>query len=103
MRRRSPPATPPTGPRADDERAMLDVLGLASLQALIDEALPASIRQSAAPELPAPRPEAEALAELRALAARNQVWRTYIGIGHCATHTPPVIQRNVLEDPRWYT
>src|SRR3990167_3340449 len=91
------------GPRADDERAMLDVLGLASLQALIDEALPASIRQSAAPELPAPRTEAEALAELRALAARNQLWRTYIGTGYCATHTPPVIQRNVLENPGWYT
>ena len=77
------------GLRADDERAMLDALGLASLQALIDEALPASIRQSTALELPAPRTEAEALAELRALAARNQVWRTYIGMGYCATHTPP--------------
>ena len=91
------------GPDANDERAMLDCLGLASLQALIDEALPASIRQSAALELPAPRTETEALAELRALAARNQVWRTYIGMGYCATHTPPVIQRNVLENPGWYT
>ena len=91
------------GLRADDERAMLDALGLSSLQALIDKALPASIRQSAPLELPAPRTEAEALAELRALAARNQVWRTYIGMGYCATHTPPVIQRNVLENPGWYT
>jgi glycine cleavage system P protein (glycine dehydrogenase) len=91
------------GPDAGDERAMLDVLGLGSLQALIDEALPASIRQSGALELPAPRSEAEALAELRALAARNQVWRSYLGMGYCATHTPPVIQRNVLENPGWYT
>jgi glycine dehydrogenase len=91
------------GPGAADERAMLEALGLASLQALVDEALPAAIRQAAPLELPAPRNEAEALAELRALAARNQVWRTYIGMGYCATHTPPVIQRNVLENPGWYT
>ncbi|MBI1943128.1 MAG: aminomethyl-transferring glycine dehydrogenase [Betaproteobacteria bacterium] len=91
------------GPDARDERAMLELLGLPSLEALIDEALPRSIRQAAPLALPPPRGEAEALAELRALAARNQLWRNYIGMGYCATHTPPVIQRNVLENPGWYT
>ncbi|MCC7485426.1 MAG: aminomethyl-transferring glycine dehydrogenase [Burkholderiales bacterium] len=96
-------ATRHIGPGADDERAMLDQLGLASREALIDEALPAAIRQATPLVLPAPRTEAEALAELRALAARNEPRRTYIGMGYCATHTPPVIQRNVLENPGWYT
>ncbi len=91
------------GPDASDERAMLEVLGLPSLEALLEEALPSSIRQSAPLELPAPRTEHEALAELKTLAARNQLWRSYIGMGYCATHTPPVIQRNVLENPGWYT
>jgi len=91
------------GPDERDERAMLEFLGLASREALIAEALPAAIRQAAPLELPAPRTESEALAELRALAARNQVWRTYIGMGYCGTHTPQVIQRNVIENPGWYT
>ncbi len=91
------------GPDANDERAMLAFLGLATREALIHEALPAAIRQATPLQLPAPRTESEALAELRALAARNQLWRTYIGMGYCGTHTPPVIQRNVLENPGWYT
>ena len=91
------------GPDERDERAMLDFLGLPSRDALIAEALPAAIRQATPLALPPPRTEAEALAELRALAARNQVWRTYIGMGYCGTYTPPVIQRNVLENPGWYT
>mgnify|MGYP002629634341 CR=1 FL=1 len=91
------------GPDERDERAMLAFLGLASREALIAEALPAAIRQTTPLELPAPRTESAALAELRALAARNQIWRTYIGMGYCGTHTPQVIQRNVLENPGWYT
>jgi glycine dehydrogenase len=91
------------GPDADDVRAMLGELGLGSMDELIGEALPASIRQQAPLELPAPRSEAEALEELRALAARNQLWRNFIGMGYCGTLTPPVIQRNVLENPGWYT
>jgi glycine dehydrogenase len=91
------------GPDAADERAMLAALGLSSVEALVGESVPASIRQQTPLELPAPRTEAEALAELRAIAARNEVWRTYIGMGYCATLTPPVIQRNVLENPGWYT
>ena len=82
---------------------MLESLALPSLAALLAEALPASIRQSTPLMLPAPRNEQEALAELKALAGRNQLWRSYLGMGYCATHTQPVIQRNVLENPGWYT
>jgi glycine dehydrogenase len=91
------------GPDANDERAMLDYLGLASREALVDEALPAAIRQAAPLDLPQPRAESEALSELRALAGRNQVWRTFIGMGYCGTHMPPVLQRHVIENPGWYT
>jgi len=91
------------GPDAQDVRAMLDCLQLKNIENLMDEALPSSIRQKAPLELPAPRSEAEALQELRAIAARNQLWRSYIGMGYCGTFTPPVIQRNVIENPGWYT
>jgi glycine dehydrogenase len=91
------------GPDAEDERAMLAALGLPSVEALIDQAVPAAIRQKTPLELPAPRSEAEALADLRAIAAQNQLWRSYIGMGYHGTLTPPVIQRNVLENPGWYT
>ena len=88
---------------APAEREMLAALGAASREALLGEALPASIRQRAALELPAPVGEAEALAELRAIAAGNEVWRSCIGAGYHACHTPQVIQRNVLETRGWYT
>jgi glycine dehydrogenase len=91
------------GPDADDVREMLEQLKVRSVDDLIEEALPASIRQQHPLELPAPRSESEALAELRALADRNQLWRNYIGMGYCGTCTPPVIQRNVIENPGWYT
>jgi len=88
---------------APAEREMLAALGAASREALLGEALPASIRQHRPLELPAPVGEAEALAELRAIAAENEVWRSLIGAGYHACHTPQVIQRNVLENPGWYT
>ena len=91
------------GPGPDDERAMLAVLDCPSLESLVAQALPASIRQKTPLELPAPRSEHEALAELNALAERNELWRNYIGMGYCGTFTPPVIQRNVIENPGWYT
>jgi len=91
------------GPDAAEERAMLAELGVATRAALIDEAMPAAIRQRTPLALPAPLDEAAALAELRAIAAQNQRWRTYIGTGYHACHTPQVIQRNVLENPGWYT
>jgi glycine dehydrogenase len=87
------------------QKAMLEVLGYASIDALMDAAIPSGIRVS--PEgsttLPPAASETESLAELRALAARNRVARPMIGLGYYGTHTPAVIQRNVFENPSWYT
>ncbi len=94
------------GPRPDELATMLATIGVASLDELADRALPASIRdrdEEAGAALPAPATEAEALAELRALAARNHVTVPMIGLGYSGTVTPPVIRRNVLENPAWYT
>jgi len=91
------------GPRPHDIQTMLDTLGLASLDALADAAVPAAIRLPRPLDLPAPVSEFEALAELRALASKNQVFRSFIGLGYHDTITPPVIQRNLLENPGWYT
>jgi len=82
---------------------MLAVLGLESLDALVERAVPAAIRRTAPLRLPPPRHEYEALADLRRLAAKNRVFRSYIGRGYYDCLTPPVIQRNVLENPGWYT
>ncbi|MDR6501575.1 glycine dehydrogenase [Burkholderia ambifaria] len=94
------------GPDAASQQAMLDTLGFASRAALMDAVIPASIRR--AETLPLgpfaqPKSEAEALAALRVLADKNQVFRSYIGQGYHDTHTPAVILRNVLENPAWYT
>ncbi len=91
------------GPRPADRDAMLAGLGLGSLDALVDEAMPASIRSTDALDLPAPLAEAQALARLRELASRNRPGRAMIGLGYHGTITPAVIRRNVLEDPAWYT
>jgi len=91
------------GPDEAEVREMLELLKLDSLESLVAQALPGAIRQKTPLELPAARTEAEALAELRALALRNELWRNYIGMGYCATFTPPVVQRNVIENPGWYT
>ena len=91
------------GPRDAEIRAMLETLGLDSLDALVDKALPRDIRARDPLELPAGVSEAEVLAELREIASQNQVFRSFIGLGYYGTHLPPVIQRNVLENPAWYT
>src|SRR5690606_37992081 len=87
------------------QKTMLGVLGYESVEALVDAAIPAGIR--VAPDAPSILPpaasETEALAELRALAALNRVARPMIGLGYYGTHTPAVIQRNVFENPSWYT
>ncbi|MBM3346458.1 MAG: aminomethyl-transferring glycine dehydrogenase, partial [Betaproteobacteria bacterium] len=85
------------------EAAMLATLGVSSRDELVRQAIPASIFRDSLLNLPPPATEAEALAELRGIAAQNQVWRTYIGMGYANCHTPPVILRNVLENPGWYT
>ena len=91
------------GPDAADESHMLGVIGAASRRALIDAIVPPSIVRAQPMRLPAPLTEAQALAELKALAAKNQVLKSFIGQGYHGTHTPGVIQRNILENPAWYT
>jgi glycine dehydrogenase len=91
------------GPNAADEGHMLSVIGAASRAALIDAVVPASIRRAAAMDLQPAITEAQALDELRVLASRNQVLKSFIGQGYHGTHTPGVIQRNILENPAWYT
>jgi glycine dehydrogenase len=91
------------GPRGDDIATMLEAVGAGSLEELIDQAVPSSIRSSEPLDLPPAASEEEALAELRALADRNVVRTAMIGLGYHGTHTPPVIRRNVLESPAWYT
>jgi glycine dehydrogenase len=91
------------GPSDEQIPELLDALGLASLDALVDEALPPDIRTRAPLDLPAGIGEAEMLAELREIAAANRVFKSFIGLGYYGTHLPPVIQRNVLENPAWYT
>nr|WP_246857864.1 aminomethyl-transferring glycine dehydrogenase [Oerskovia sp. KBS0722] len=82
---------------------MLAELGYDSLDALIDAAVPDSIRTDRPLDLPAARTESEVLADLRAIAAKNVVKTQMIGLGYYGTITPPVIRRNVLESPAWYT
>ncbi len=91
------------GPDASDEAHMLSVIGEASRRALIDSIVPRSIARTSSMQLPAPTTEAAALAELRAIAGKNRVLRSFIGQGYYGTHTPGVILRNVLENPAWYT
>ena len=91
------------GPSDDDVAAMLRVVGAATLADLAAKTVPADIRSNHALELPAAIDEAGVLAELRDLASRNVLKKSLIGLGYHGTHTPPVIQRNVLENPGWYT
>ena len=91
------------GPTGADEQAMLAALGIATRDALIEATVPDSIRLNRPLALPDPASEASALAELRAIASRNQLWRSYIGAGYHGTITPEPIRRNVLENPGWYT
>ncbi|MEO8084805.1 MAG: aminomethyl-transferring glycine dehydrogenase, partial [Ardenticatenales bacterium] len=120
---RPPVALPPDvfadrhiGPRPDEVAPMLASLGLSSLDGLIDVVVPHGIRQSSALELGAPLTEHEALARLRELAGRNGVAvrladgstgrrmaKSFIGLGYHGTLTPPVILRNIIENPGWYT
>ena len=91
------------GPRPQEWDAMAQVCGHASLDALVAAAVPALIRRNDSMSLPQPLGETAALARLRSIAAKNQVYKSYIGLGYHDTITPPVIQRNILENPGWYT
>ncbi|MDB6166411.1 MAG: gcvP, partial [Lacunisphaera sp.] len=92
-----------TGSSAAEVAAMLKVAGFDSIDALADAAVPPKIRLKRPLRLPAAASETEALAELRAIAAKNRVFRSFIGMGYYDTAVPGVIQRNILENPGWYT
>ena len=91
------------GPNEDEVAAMLSELELESIERLIDAAVPRNIRLHRQLNLPESKSEIEALAELRATAKKNKVARSFIGAGYYDCITPPVIQRNILENPGWYT
>ncbi|MBS0543234.1 MAG: glycine dehydrogenase (aminomethyl-transferring), partial [Proteobacteria bacterium] len=91
------------GPDESETRAMLHALGLDSLDQLVDRVIPSSIRSASPLSLPESRSEADALAMLREIAGKNRVFRSFIGAGYYDCHTPPVVLRNVLENPAWYT
>jgi glycine dehydrogenase len=86
-----------------DEALMLKAIGESSRKGLIDSIVPRSIAHKSAMAIPEAITEAAALAELKALAAKNKVFKSFIGQGYCGTHTPGVILRNILENPAWYT
>ncbi len=91
------------GPSASEQADMLMTLGYATLDEFIDAVVPEAIRFRATLATGPERSEPEVLAELAALAARNRIHRSFIGMGYYGTHTPPVILRNVMENPAWYT
>ena len=91
------------GPDESEAKAMLEVLGFASVEELIDAAAPAVIRHLREFDLEPPLDEPAASARLAALAGRNRLMTSLIGLGYHGTHTPAVIRRNVLENPAWYT
>src|SRR5256886_3649116 len=91
------------GPNKEEIDAMLRELGFENLDTLIDAAIPKNIRLDRQLNLPEAKSEAEALAELRAISKKNKVARSFIGAGYSDCITPPVIQRNILENPGWYT
>src|SRR5437870_13096920 len=91
------------GPSEEEMREMLRDFGFENLDALIDAAVPKNIRLDRELNLPEAKSETEALAELHAIAKKNKVKRSFIGAGYFDCITPPVIQRNILENPGWYT
>ncbi|MGE3277214.1 MAG: aminomethyl-transferring glycine dehydrogenase [Vicinamibacterales bacterium] len=91
------------GPRGDELQAMLDVVKAPSLDALIDEAIPKGIRLERPLQLPPAETESQYLARLGTIAAKNKVFRSFIGLGYYDTLTPSVIRRCVFENPSWYT
>jgi len=91
------------GPSADDEQAMLATLGFDSLEALSASVIPESIKGTSVLDLGAGQSEADALASIKAIAGKNQLFKSYIGQGYYNCHTPSPILRNLLENPAWYT
>ncbi|MBH62866.1 MAG: glycine dehydrogenase (aminomethyl-transferring) [Alphaproteobacteria bacterium] len=91
------------GPGDEEISAMLEALDLDSLETLVSRAVPESIRSESSLDLPGPRTEVDVLSELRTMGHKNRIFKSMIGLGYHGTITPPVILRNVLENPGWYT
>ena len=91
------------GPSPGEMADMLGTIGVADLDQLIDQTVPQDIRQAEALDFPAALTEREVLHKMRAVAGKNQVLISLIGMGYYGTITPPAIQRNILENPAWYT
>eukprot|EP01029_Cantina_marsupialis_P020433 TRINITY_DN478_c0_g1_i1.p1 TRINITY_DN478_c0_g1~~TRINITY_DN478_c0_g1_i1.p1 ORF type:complete len:963 (+),score=236.65 TRINITY_DN478_c0_g1_i1:1714-4602(+) len=91
------------GPRKEEIKTMLETVGASSLDALIEETIPSDIRLEKALDLPTALSEYEYFSKIKGIAAKNKLFRTFIGQGYYDTITPAVIQRNVLESPGWYT
>src|SRR4051812_37874335 len=91
------------GPTPDEAADMARTLGCGSVDDLIDNVIPAGIRLPQSLRLPEALTEEQALQKLKCIMSRNRVLRSFIGLGYHDTFTPPVIQRNILENPGWYT
>ena len=91
------------GPSKDQINKMLKVIGVTDLEKLIDETLPEAIKLNKSLDLPDPLTESEFIDSFRKIAQKNKVFRSFIGMGYYDTHTPAIIQRNILENPGWYT
>ncbi|THF68751.1 aminomethyl-transferring glycine dehydrogenase [Deinococcus sp. Arct2-2] len=91
------------GPSEGEQAAMLQELGYSSLETFISTVVPAAIVRPTEMQVGGPVTEAQAIADLKAVAGKNKVFRSYIGMGYSGTHTPPVVLRNLLENPGWYT
>ncbi|PSQ96229.1 MAG: glycine dehydrogenase (aminomethyl-transferring) [Bacteroidetes bacterium SW_9_63_38] len=91
------------GPSDTDVDAMLDTIGYDSLDTLVDATIPDTIRTNRPLDLPDAQTEEQVLDDAQTVGRENENWRSFIGMGYHGTHTPPVIQRNILEDPAWYT
>jgi len=91
------------GPAPAGIEQMLQAIGVADLEQLIEETVPADIRRHRPIEVPAAQTEYAYLSDLRAVAAKNKLYKSYIGLGYHGTITPSVIARNVFQNPGWYT
>jgi glycine dehydrogenase len=91
------------GPSSKDIDYMLGIIGVNNIDQLIDETIPKGIRSEKSLDLPLAQTEAEFIKKFKGLAQKNKVFRSYIGMGYYESITPPVIQRNILENPGWYT
>jgi len=91
------------GPNEEEVRVMLREVGFEDLDSLVEAAVPRNIRLDRDLNLPEAKSEMEALTELRAISRKNKLPRSFIGCGYSDSITPPVIQRNILENPGWYT